>query len=69
MYRLMISKKLKSDEMNHGSISSYRQTEVNQYVHLDSALKACELANFKGKSRFYVLNELGKEYYDRIWID
>ncbi len=69
MYRLMMSKKMNSDDMTHGSMSSYRQTEVNQFAYLHAALKACELANFKGKSRFYVLNELGKEYYDRIWID
>ncbi len=69
MYRLMMSKKLNHDCMPNGSMSSYRQTEVNHFARLQSAVEACELANIKGKSRYYVMNDLGKEYYDCSWID
>jgi hypothetical protein len=69
MYRLMMSEKLDCDALTDGSMPSYRQTEVNHFARLQSALEACELANYKGKSRFYVLNDLGKEYYDCVWID
>jgi hypothetical protein len=69
MYRLMMSEKITRDHMTHASMSSYKQIEVGHFTHFLTALEACEIANFKGISRFYVLNELGEEYYDCSWID
>ncbi len=69
MYRLMMSEKPKIDFMEHGSMSTYRQTEVDHFTHFSTALEACNLANIKSESRFYVLNESGKEYYGFSWID
>lgn len=69
MYRLMMSEKLNRNAMTRGTKSSYRQTEVVRISALSSALNACELANLNSNSRFYVLDELGREYYGDIWID
>jgi len=69
MYRLMKCEMLSCDDMNSDFTSPYQQTEVEHFTHFKAALKACEMANINGRSRFYVLNELGKEYYDCAWID
>lgn len=69
MYRLMMSEKPNRNYMSSGYLSTYQQTEVNHFTHFDSALKACESANNKGKSRFYVINEAGQEYFGCTWID
>ena len=69
MYRLMRSEKLTLDHLVSGLLSSYRQTEIGHFQQFRAAHDACEIANNKGKSRYYVLNELGQEYYDGTWID
>jgi len=69
MYHLMMSEKQNSNYLSSGSLSIYRQTEVDHFTHLISALKACDSANNKGNSRFYILNESGQEYFDCAWID
>ncbi len=69
MYRLMKSKQVTLDHPISGLMSSYRQIQVAQFQKFGAALRACEVANNKGTSRHYVLNEMGEEYYDGAWID
>lgn len=68
MYRLMKSEKFTYDHVTSGLMSTYRQTEVGHFAQFRTAHEACELANHKGGSRHYVLNEMGQEYYDNVWI-
>jgi len=69
MYHLMKSEKFTLDHLVSGLMSSYRQTEIGHFQQFCAALGACEVANKKGKTRYYVLNESGQEYYDGTWID
>lgn len=69
MYRLMKSEKYTVDDRISGPMSSYRQREVGQFQQFHKALEACILANNKGRSRYYVLDETGQEYYDGSWIE
>ena len=69
MYHLMKSNKFTLDHLVSGLMSSYRQTEIGHFQQFRAALGACEVANNEGRSRFYVLNESGQEYYDGTWID
>ncbi len=69
MYRLMKSEKFTLDHLTSGLISFYRQTQVTHFQQLRPALHACELANNSGRSRYYLLNETGQEYYGGNWID
>lgn len=69
MYRLMKSEKFTLQHVISGSMSSYRQTEVEHFQQLDAALGACEVANNEDRSHFYVLNDSGQEYYSDTWID
>lgn len=70
MYRLMKSEKFTLDHLISGPLASYRQSEVTYYRQVNDALKACEMANNKtGSTRHYVLDDMGQEYFDGIWID
>lgn len=69
MYRLMKSDKFTLEHVTSGRLSSYRQTEVNHFRKFLRAHKACEDANNQGGARYYLLNDLGQEYYDGTWID
>ena len=69
MYRLMKSEKFTVDQVISGSMSSYRQIQLNQFRQLSAALTACEAANDKRESCHYVINESGKEYYGGAWVD
>jgi hypothetical protein len=68
MYRLMKSEKFALDQLSSGIRSFYRQTQVEQFRQLHSALGACELANDSGSPRHYLLNGSGQEYYGGSWI-
>ncbi len=69
MYHLMKSEKFTLDHVISGPMSSYRHTAIRHFGKFRAALGACEVANNKGRSRYYVLNESGQEYYDGTWID
>ena len=69
MYRLMKSEKFTFEHVIYGSMSSYRQTEVDHFLKFLTAVEACEVANNEGRLQFYVLNESGQEYYGDTWID
>lgn len=69
MYRLMKSEKFTLGHMASGSLPSYRQIQIKRFDKLNNALFACKIANGKGQSRYYVLNELGREFYGNSWID
>lgn len=69
MYRLMKSERFTLDHPISGLMSLYRQTQVGHFQQFRSALGACEVANNNGRSRYYLLNESGQEYYGGIWID
>ena len=69
MYHLMKSEKFTQDRVISGLMSSYRQIEIEHFERFPEAREACEVANNKGESRYYVLNESGQEYYDGKWID
>ena len=69
MYQLMKSEKFTLDPALSGLMSSYRQTEIGYFEQFPAAHEACEVANTEGKSHHYVLNELGQEYYNGVWID
>ena len=69
MYRLMKSEKFTLDYLTAGLTSFYRQTQVKCFQQFRSALGACEVANNRSRSRYYLLNESGQEYYGGTWID
>jgi len=69
MYRLMKSEKFTLEHLTSGLRSYYRQTPVEHFQQLRSALDACVVANNDGRSRHYVLNASGQEYYGGTWID
>jgi hypothetical protein len=69
MYRLMKSEKFTLDHLTSGLISFYRQTQVKHFRQFRSAMGAYEVANNNGRSRYYLLNESGQEYYGGTWID
>ena len=69
MYRLMKCEKVFLGQATAGPASPYRQTQVESYPQLRVAMAACQAANDEGRSRHYLLNESGKEYYSGIWID
>lgn len=69
MYRLMKSEKYSFDNVVEGLMSSYHQTELDRFPRFSVALAACKEANDKTGSRHYVLDGLGKEYYQGIWIE
>ena len=69
MYRLMKSEKFTLGHPTSGLASSYRQTPVKHFQQFRTALCACEVANNSGRSRYYLLNESGQEYYGGTWID
>ena len=69
MYRLMKSEKFTLDHPISGLMSSYRQTEMGNFEQFVAAHGACEVANYRGSSRYYVLNESGQEYFKGTWID
>ena len=68
MYRLMKSEKFTLDHLVSGSMSSYRQIQLNHFPQLSTALTACEVANKNVSGRHYVLNDSGEEYYEGTWI-
>ena len=69
MYRLMKSEKFALDRLVSRSMSSYRQTQVDQFQQFSAALTACEVANDKAGFHYYILNESDEEYYEGTWID
>lgn len=69
MYRLMKSEKFILNHILSGSLSLYRQIQVNQFPQFSKAVDACNEANRGGESRFYVLNDNGKELFEGSWID
>ena len=69
MFRLMKSEKFALDPVVSGSMSSYRQIQLNQFRQLSAALTACEAANDKVGDHHYILNASGKEYYGGTWVD
>ena len=69
VYRLMKSEKYSFDNVVEGSMSSYHQTELERFPQFSAALAACKQANDKAGGRHYVLNDLGKEYFQGVWIE
>jgi hypothetical protein len=41
---------------------------VAQYADFDDAITARDTANISLAARHYVMNDLGREYYDGTWI-
>jgi hypothetical protein len=68
MYHLMKSEKFVLEHVVSGSISSYRQTEIDHFRRFNAALQACAAANGTDNPRFYVRNESGQEYYHGKWM-
>jgi len=69
MFRLMKSEKFTIDHLAWGLTSSYRHSEIHHFRKFCAAHQACEVANDKGRARYFVLNKSGQEYYEGIWID
>lgn len=69
MYRLMKSEKTILDPLADESMSHYAHTQLEQFPQLAAALAACAAANDKTGSRHYVLDAVGKEYYQGTWIN
>lgn len=69
VYRLMKSEKFTLNPMDSASVSCYRQIQVSKFHQLSDALAACNTANHKAGTRYFILNELGKEYYGGAWVD
>ena len=68
MYTLMKSEKTKPGNGVIG-LQAYQQKKVATYAVLGEALTACDSANRQSKTRHYVMNNSGKEYYEDTWID
>ena len=68
MYTLMKSEKTNPGQNMPGP-RGYQQQEVATYVVFDEAVAACDRANGQHESRYYVMNDSGKEYYADTWID
>jgi hypothetical protein len=68
MYTLMKSEQTMLGRPAPGSSCAYDQIEVAQYVDFDDAIAASDAANLARKSRYYVMNGSGKEYYNGTWI-
>jgi hypothetical protein len=58
----MKSEKLTLDHLISGLTSSYRQTQVDHFRQFRAALRACELANNNGGSRYYLLNASAQDF-------
>ncbi len=69
MYRLMKSEKFNHIQPLPGSGQLYRQLQIKRFEKFRSAMAACKIANGKDGSRYYVLNDAGKEFYENSWID
>jgi hypothetical protein len=77
MYRLMKSEKTTLSHQDSGSVSFYRQIQVFKYSSiqvsklqkLSDALVTCKTASDNAGARYFIFNELAKEYYDVAWID
>jgi hypothetical protein len=69
MYRLMKSVKIINTLSDPGAISLYRQIQIKRFYQFKNALAACKAANHILGSRHYILDELGKEFYENSWID
>ena len=69
MYRLMRSAKFTLYHTISGPMSSYRQSLVGHFRQSRAAIGACRVANASSPDRYYVLNELGQEYFRGFWID
>jgi hypothetical protein len=65
----MKSEKFKLTQLVSGSRPPYRQLQIKQFKKFRAALAACKSANGKDGSRYYVLNDAGKEFYENSWID
>ena len=69
MYRLMKTERSILDQMNAEAMLPYMHIQLAQFPQLGAALAACQAANDKAGSRHYVLDEVGKEYYQGTWIN
>lgn len=69
MYRLMKSEKFTLSHLDSGSVSFYRQIQASKFQKLSDALAICKTASDNAGNRYFILNELGKEYYEGTWID
>jgi hypothetical protein len=69
MYRLMKSEKITLSNQDSGSVSFYRQIQVSKFQELNDALLSCEAVSDSEGTRYFILNEKGKEYYEGTWID
>jgi hypothetical protein len=68
MYTLMKCERKKLGRPAPGSSYAYDQIEVAQYADFDGAIAASDAANLAHKSRYYVMNGSGREYYNGTWI-
>lgn len=68
MYTLMKSERTKLGCPLPGSSCAYDQIEVARYADVDEAITAMDAANLALKPRHYVMNALGREYYNGTWI-
>lgn len=50
-------------------MSSCRQVQISQFRDFKKALAACITANNQDGPLYYLLNDIGKEYYEDAWID
>ncbi len=70
MYRLMKSERFTLEYLAAWPMSSYRQSDVHHYARASEALNACDMANNKTEgARYYVLNDVGQEYFGSTWIE
>lgn len=69
MYRLMKSEKVTLSHLDSRSVSYYRQIQVSKFQKLSDALLSCETVSDNAGTRYFILNEKGKEYYEGTWVD
>ena len=48
---------------------SYRYIQIGQFRDFKEALAACNAANSTNGHLYYLINDIGKEYYTDVWID
>lgn len=69
MYHLIKSEKFTLYHLVFGLMSFYRHTEIRHFRNFWTALKACEIANHRGRPNHYIVNDSDQEYYHGTWID
>ncbi len=68
MYSLMRSERILLDHVLSGPLVSYRQKEISRFREFQAAITARQAAPEEIDAGYYILNDLGQEYFGGTWI-